>query len=54
MDRWDGIGFLGLALIVTGVGFIHWQTAAIVGGCGLLAVYFLRERAHAAQSAARR
>ena len=54
MDRWDGIGFFGFALVLVGVAFIFWPLALILGGCGTIGLYLLRERAHAAQSASRR
>ena len=54
MDRWDGIGFLGAGSLLAGVGFVYWPLALILGGCGLLGLYFLKARAHAARRSARR
>ena len=54
MDAWDGFGLLGVVGIVAGVGAIYWPAAMILAGAGIIAIYFLRERARAAQQAPRR
>lgn len=54
MDRWDGIGFLGIGVLLLGVGFVYWPAALILGGSVLVGLYFLRERARAARPTARR
>lgn len=45
MDHWDYFALTGVALLLLGVGSIYWPAALILGGSGLLALYYLRERA---------
>ncbi len=32
---WDAMAIVGVGVAVVGVGFIHWQTAMILGGIAL-------------------
>lgn len=43
-DLRDGLAFVGLALIATGIGFIYWPLALIVVGGALLALGIGRPR----------
>ncbi|GAC1405507.1 MAG: hypothetical protein NVSMB6_00140 [Burkholderiaceae bacterium] len=46
-----GVGLIGFALFVAGIGFIYWPAALIVAGAGLLMWSFMAARAVATRSA---
>ena len=48
-DLWDAGALVAVAAVLTGIGFVYWPAALILGGSAYLWVYFRRENALAAE-----